>query len=82
MRAKKKIGRGGVTPPVRKTKAAVKKIKEKNLTTDTMLTIKGSVNGKRTPSRILEEQVQEAVQEGARELRVIADGQHGIGGRF
>ena len=38
--------------------------------------------GQRTPSRILEEQIQQAVQKGARELHVIADGQHGIGGRI
>ena len=47
-----------------------------------MVTIKGSVNGSRVPSRILEEEIQEAVREGARELRVIAEGQHGIGGRI
>ncbi len=46
------------------------------------LTIQGSVKGKRIPSRILEEQVQHALQEGARELYIIADGQHGIGGRI
>src|SRR4030067_2538061 len=44
--------------------------------------INGIINGSRTPSRILEEQVQQAVEEGARQLRVIADGQHGIGGRI
>jgi NADPH-dependent glutamate synthase beta subunit-like oxidoreductase/glutamate synthase domain-containing protein 3/NAD-dependent dihydropyrimidine dehydrogenase PreA subunit len=44
--------------------------------------INGSIDGKRTPSRILEEQIQEAVQQGGRELIVIADGQHGIGGRI
>lgn len=44
--------------------------------------IRGNVNGKRVPSRILEEQIQHAVQEGARELHIIADGQHGIGGRI
>lgn len=46
------------------------------------LTIKGNVKGQRVPSRILEEQVQEAVKSGARELRVVAEGQHGIGGRI
>ena len=45
-------------------------------------TIHGIVKGNRVPSRILEEQVQEAVQEGVRELRIIANGQHGIGGRI
>jgi NADPH-dependent glutamate synthase beta subunit-like oxidoreductase/glutamate synthase domain-containing protein 3/Pyruvate/2-oxoacid:ferredoxin oxidoreductase delta subunit len=47
-----------------------------------LLTIKGNVNGERVPSRILEEQIQEAVKGGARELRIIAEGQHGIGGRI
>src|SRR5574340_359603 len=46
------------------------------------ITIHGNVKGKRTPSRILEEQIQHAVQEGARQLHIIADGQHGIGGRI
>jgi len=80
MRAKKKIGRGGVTPPVRKTEDRSKKTRKEKDTA--LITINGIVNNSRTPSRILEEQIQEAVQEGARELRVIADGQHGIGGRF
>ncbi|MEW6600633.1 MAG: 4Fe-4S ferredoxin, partial [Nitrospirota bacterium] len=42
----------------------------------------GSIDGKRTPSRIFEEEIQEAVRQGARELHVIANGQHGIGGRI
>ncbi len=46
------------------------------------VTITGSVSGKRVPSRLLEEQIQKAVSEGARKLTVIADGQHGIGGRL
>ena len=44
--------------------------------------IHGIADGHRVPSRILEEQIQQAVQDGARELHVIADGQHGIGGRI
>jgi len=44
--------------------------------------LKGNINGKRIPSRIFEEQIQEAVRQGARELHIIADGQHGIGGRI
>ncbi len=44
--------------------------------------IKGIVNGKRVPSRIFEEEIQEAVRQGARDLLIIADGQHGIGGRI
>jgi len=44
--------------------------------------IKGIVNGKRVPSRIFEEEIQEAVRQGAGDLLIIADGQHGIGGRI
>jgi len=44
--------------------------------------LKGEVNGQRVPSRILEEHIQQAVQEGARELHIVANGQHGIGGRL
>ncbi|NTU43181.1 MAG: FAD-dependent oxidoreductase [Nitrospirales bacterium] len=44
--------------------------------------IKGNVDGQRTPSRILEEQIQQAIQDGATELQITADGQHGIGGRI
>jgi len=47
-----------------------------------VVTIYGNVNGKRVSSRVLEEQIQQAVQDGARELHIIADGQHGIGGRI
>jgi NADPH-dependent glutamate synthase beta subunit-like oxidoreductase/glutamate synthase domain-containing protein 3/ferredoxin len=46
------------------------------------ITIKGNVAGKRVPSRILEEQIQQAVQDGVRDLHIIAEGQHGIGGRI
>lgn len=46
------------------------------------ITIKGSVNGKRVSSRVLEEQVQQAVREGVRALHIEADGQHGIGGHI
>ncbi|MBI4689126.1 MAG: FAD-dependent oxidoreductase, partial [Nitrospirae bacterium] len=44
--------------------------------------IHGSIKGNRVPSRILEEQIQQTVKEGARELHIIANGQHGIGGRI
>lgn len=44
--------------------------------------IHGIINGQRVSSRILEEQIQQAVSDGARELHIIADGQHGIGGRI
>ncbi|MEF9426833.1 MAG: NAD(P)-binding protein, partial [Candidatus Mariimomonas ferrooxydans] len=46
------------------------------------LTIKGNVKGKRVSSRVLEEQIQQAVRDGARALHIKADGQHGIGGRI
>lgn len=42
----------------------------------------GNVEGKRLPSRVLEEIIQESVRSGARTLLVHADGQHGIGGRI
>lgn len=42
----------------------------------------GNVNGRRIPSRVLEELIQQAVKEGARTLYIHADGQHGIGGRI
>lgn len=46
------------------------------------ITLQGNINGKRTPSRILEEEIQDAVRQGIRELHVVADGQQGIGGRI
>ncbi len=46
------------------------------------LIIKGSHDGRRTPSRILEDEIQDAVSNGARNLHIVADGQHGIGGRI
>ncbi len=46
------------------------------------ITFKGNINGKRTPSRIFEEEIQDAVRQGAREIHIVADGQHGIGGRI
>ncbi|MEW5744876.1 MAG: FAD-dependent oxidoreductase [Nitrospirota bacterium] len=53
-----------------------------SLVGDAVVVINGGPNGDRLPSRILEEHIQQAVQEGARELRILADGQHGIGGRI
>ena len=44
--------------------------------------IQGNIDGKRVSSRDLEAQLQKAVRDGARELAVQADGQHGIGGRI
>jgi NADPH-dependent glutamate synthase beta subunit-like oxidoreductase/glutamate synthase domain-containing protein 3/ferredoxin len=62
----------------------VKKNKEEIIKTKNgkIVTIYGNLNGNRVPSRILEEQIQQTVSEGARELHIIADGQHGIGGRI
>ncbi len=44
--------------------------------------IKGNIDGKRVSSKTLEEQIQKAIKDGAKELTVVADGQHGIGGRI
>lgn len=49
---------------------------------DKALTISGNIDGKRVPSRILEEQIQEAVRDGVRDILVVAEGQHGVGGRI
>ncbi|MEN8261950.1 MAG: FAD-dependent oxidoreductase [Nitrospirota bacterium] len=46
------------------------------------VTLKGNIKGKRTPSRVFEEQIQAAVEKGARNLHILANGQHGIGGRI
>ncbi len=45
-------------------------------------TISGQENGNRLESRILEEKVQKAIEAGHRALKIIAFGQHGIGGRL
>src|SRR4030042_2544521 len=44
--------------------------------------LKGNISGKRTTSKILNQEIQEAVEQGARNLHIIANGQHGIGGRI
>jgi NADPH-dependent glutamate synthase beta subunit-like oxidoreductase/glutamate synthase domain-containing protein 3/ferredoxin len=46
------------------------------------VTINGQVDGRRVSSRMLEERIQRAVESGAKDLVVTADGQHGIGGRI
>jgi NADPH-dependent glutamate synthase beta subunit-like oxidoreductase/glutamate synthase domain-containing protein 3 len=46
------------------------------------ITLKGNIKNRRTPSRIFEEEIQATVRNGARNIHVIADGQHGIGGRI
>ena len=47
-----------------------------------MYEINGIVDNQRVPSKTLEEQIQAAVKNGERQLHIIADGQHGIGGRL
>ncbi|MBW2434886.1 MAG: pyridine nucleotide-disulfide oxidoreductase, partial [Deltaproteobacteria bacterium] len=42
----------------------------------------GTFSGERVESRVLEEQIQEAVARGDRSIEVNAFGQHGIGGRL
>src|SRR6202142_399245 len=44
--------------------------------------IYGNVNDERVPSRILEERIQQAVQDGARDIKIMSNGQHGMGGRI
>jgi len=44
--------------------------------------IKGNIEGKRVSSKNLEEQIQKAIKDGAKDITVVADGQHGIGGRI
>lgn len=44
--------------------------------------IPGSEKGVRVESRVLEERIQKAVAEGHRRIEIIAQGQHGIGGRL
>jgi NADPH-dependent glutamate synthase beta subunit-like oxidoreductase/glutamate synthase domain-containing protein 3/Pyruvate/2-oxoacid:ferredoxin oxidoreductase delta subunit len=44
--------------------------------------IPGSEKGVRVDSRLLEERVQKAVKDGHRHIEIIAQGQHGIGGRL
>ncbi len=46
------------------------------------ITIHGNVNGQRLSSKTLEEHIQDAISKGARNLHIIAQGQHGIGGRI
>jgi glutamate synthase domain-containing protein 3 len=48
----------------------------------TFQVISGTFSGERVESRVLEEQIQEAVARGQRSIEVRAFGQHGIGGRL
>ncbi|MHB8882506.1 MAG: FAD-dependent oxidoreductase [Thermodesulfovibrionales bacterium] len=82
MRAKKNI-KTAKSKELRAKKTAGKINKPLSAAPGSSVTVlKGSVRGQRVPSRILEEQIQDAVQNGARELHIIANGQHGIGGRI
>ena len=47
-----------------------------------MYEIHGIVDGKRVSSKDLEEQIQKLVRNGEHQLKIFADGQHGIGGRI
>lgn len=47
-----------------------------------MIEIKGSIRGQRVSSKELDEKIQSAVRAGKRSLKIVADGQHGIGGRL
>ncbi|KJR41471.1 glutamate synthase subunit alpha domain-containing protein, partial [Candidatus Magnetoovum chiemensis] len=44
--------------------------------------LKGKIEGKRIATKVLEEDIQNAVKSGYRELDIEACGQHGIGGRI
>ena len=44
--------------------------------------IPGMEKGARVDSRLFEERIQKAVSEGHRQIEIIAQGQHGIGGRL
>ena len=50
--------------------------------TSEKVTINGNPGGRRVSSKALEERIQQAVTDGARQLIVEAQGQHGIGGRI
>jgi len=67
-----------------KKKAVAKKapVKKKATAVSKGTVISGNLDGHRVPSRILEEQIQQAVKDGVRTMTVDADGQHGIGGRI
>ncbi len=55
--------------------------RQTNPNTETKV-ISGTLSGERVESRVLEEQIQEAVARGKRSIEVRAFGQHGIGGRL
>jgi NADPH-dependent glutamate synthase beta subunit-like oxidoreductase/glutamate synthase domain-containing protein 3 len=87
MRVKKQKPENKTVKAVIKSKETGKPKQQKQATSPAPastsgLTIFGNVKGHRVPSRILEEQIQQAVKDGAAELHIVAVGQHGIGGRI
>ena len=82
MRAKKRAVMSNKTKVTRSEVKTGKKKAELVTRDSSRVILNGNVRGERVPSRILEEQIQQAVNEGCREIRVIAHGQHGIGGRI
>jgi len=77
-RQKKVKGNKKTNPPL----PPFTKGRRAGITDSKTVTIHGVVKDQRVPSRLLEEQIQQAVKDGARKLHIIADGQHGIGGRI
>lgn len=57
-------------------------MKTKNTVSKKVHRISGLSDGYRLESRVLEEQIQQAVADGSRSIEVEAYGQHGIGGRL
>lgn len=55
---------------------------KKSKVKDKTITINGKAKGRRVSSQEMEEQIQAAVKGGARKIKIIADGQHGLGGRI
>ncbi len=55
---------------------------DKEINPNRPLNISGEIEGRRVSSRLLEEEIQKAVSDGYRRLRIDALGQHGIGGRL
>ena len=52
------------------------------MSTRPTIIIPGSEKGARVDSRVLEERIQKAVADGHRNIEIIAQGQHGLGGRL
>jgi len=52
------------------------------MSNNTTMIIPGMENLARLDSRVLEERIHQAIQDGFRDIEIIAQGQHGIGGRL